>query len=119
MLIAGFMYVIDIENRAQYRRDHPSRRRRIKRDIVDIPDRKGVAGIVLRSVERSGGDGDEAQRGGIAAASTTSSVVPPSANSQGSTTRSSSSRGNSVHDLSCYMCWLKFQSFQLCYFILK
>lgn len=46
MLIAGFLYVVDLENMVQYRRNEHGRRRRIKRDIVDIP-KKGVAGLRL------------------------------------------------------------------------
>lgn len=48
MLIAGFLYVADLENMVQYRRNEHGRRRRIKRDIVDIP-KKGVAGLRLDS----------------------------------------------------------------------
>uniref|UniRef100_A0A8C5MGA4 E3 ubiquitin-protein ligase n=1 Tax=Leptobrachium leishanense TaxID=445787 RepID=A0A8C5MGA4_9ANUR len=46
MLIAGFLYVADFENMVQYRRNEHGRRRKIKRDIVDIP-KKGVAGLRL------------------------------------------------------------------------
>ncbi|XP_027139744.1 E3 ubiquitin-protein ligase rnf146 isoform X2 [Larimichthys crocea] len=46
MLIAGFLYVADLENMVQYRRNEHSRRRKIKRDVVDIP-KKGVAGLRL------------------------------------------------------------------------
>ncbi|XP_033859668.1 E3 ubiquitin-protein ligase RNF146-B-like [Acipenser ruthenus] len=46
MLIAGFLYVADLENMVQYRRNEHGRRRKIKRDIVDIP-KKGVAGLRL------------------------------------------------------------------------
>ncbi|XP_041660551.1 E3 ubiquitin-protein ligase rnf146-like [Cheilinus undulatus] len=44
MLIAGFLYVADLENMVQYRRNEHGRRRKIKRDVVDIP-KKGVAGL--------------------------------------------------------------------------
>ncbi|XP_064486430.1 E3 ubiquitin-protein ligase rnf146-like [Ornithodoros turicata] len=44
VLIAGFIYVIDFDQMVQHRRDHPSRRRRIKRDLISIP-KKGIAGI--------------------------------------------------------------------------
>jgi len=40
LLIAGFIYIIDLENRVQYRRGYPGRRRRIKRDLAGIPDCK-------------------------------------------------------------------------------
>ncbi|XP_010220618.1 PREDICTED: E3 ubiquitin-protein ligase RNF146 [Tinamus guttatus] len=46
MLIAGFLYVADLENMVQYRRNEHGRRRKIKRDIADIP-KKGVAGLRL------------------------------------------------------------------------
>ncbi|XP_056150840.1 E3 ubiquitin-protein ligase rnf146-like [Lampris incognitus] len=46
MLIAGFLYVADLENMVQYRRNEHSRRRRMKRDVVGIP-KKGVAGLRL------------------------------------------------------------------------
>lgn len=48
MLIAGFLYVADLENMVQYRRNEHGRRRKIKRDVVDIP-KKGVAGLRLES----------------------------------------------------------------------
>lgn len=48
MLIAGFLYVADLENLVQYRRNEHGRRRKIKRDTVDIP-KKGVAGLRLDS----------------------------------------------------------------------
>lgn len=46
MLIAGFLYVADLENKVQYRQNEHGRRRKIKRDVVDIP-KKGVAGLRL------------------------------------------------------------------------
>ncbi|KAJ8290886.1 hypothetical protein GJAV_G00018840 [Gymnothorax javanicus] len=46
MLIAGFLYVADLENMVQYRRNEHGRRRRMKRDVADIP-KKGVAGLRL------------------------------------------------------------------------
>ncbi|XP_068198698.1 E3 ubiquitin-protein ligase rnf146-like [Antennarius striatus] len=46
MLIAGFVYVADLETMVQYRRNEHGRRRKIKRDAVDIP-KKGVAGLRL------------------------------------------------------------------------
>ncbi|XP_057559147.1 E3 ubiquitin-protein ligase RNF146-like [Hippopotamus amphibius kiboko] len=46
MLIARFLYVADLENMVQYRRNERGRRRKIKRDIIDIP-KKGVAGLRL------------------------------------------------------------------------
>ncbi|XP_060750132.1 E3 ubiquitin-protein ligase rnf146 [Tachysurus vachellii] len=46
MLIAGFLYVADLENMVQYRRNEHGRRRRMKRDAVNVP-KKGVAGLRL------------------------------------------------------------------------
>ncbi|XP_060519452.1 E3 ubiquitin-protein ligase rnf146 [Cylas formicarius] len=44
LLIAGFLYIIDFENMIQLRRNDPSRRRLIKRDLATIP-KKGIAGL--------------------------------------------------------------------------
>ncbi|KAM4633900.1 E3 ubiquitin-protein ligase rnf146-like isoform 2-T2 [Polymixia lowei] len=46
MLIAGFLYVADLENMVQYRRNEHIRRRKMKRDVLGIP-KKGVAGLRL------------------------------------------------------------------------
>lgn len=54
MLIAGFLYVADLENMVQYRRNEHGRRRKMKRDILDIP-KKGVAGLRLDTESVSGG----------------------------------------------------------------
>ena len=64
MLIAGFLYIIDFENMLQYRRNDPTRRRKIKRDLLSIPDKKGVAGLKVTSPgglspHRLDGDGGE------------------------------------------------------------
>lgn len=61
MLIAGILYVVDVDNMIQYRRNTPSRRRRIKRDLATIPDKKGVAGLSYRLCprKRSGCNGGE------------------------------------------------------------
>ncbi len=61
LLIAGFLYVIDLENMLQIRRNDPTRRRRIKRDRIDIP-KKGVAGLkITDTTPRHGADGVEAE----------------------------------------------------------
>lgn len=44
LLIAGFLYVADFDCMLQLRRNDPSRRRKIKRDLFNIP-KKGVAGL--------------------------------------------------------------------------
>ncbi|XP_071486971.1 uncharacterized protein [Diadema antillarum] len=47
LLIAGYVYVIDLDSMLQYRRSDPSRRRRIKRDLVSAP-KKGIAGLKIK-----------------------------------------------------------------------
>ncbi|CAB1334171.1 unnamed protein product [Coregonus sp. 'balchen'] len=64
MLIAGFLYVADLENMVQYRRNEHGRRRKIKRDVVDIP-KKGVAGLRLDT--EGGAQGSAAAGRGISA----------------------------------------------------
>uniref|UniRef100_UPI0035901015 E3 ubiquitin-protein ligase RNF146-A-like n=1 Tax=Myxine glutinosa TaxID=7769 RepID=UPI0035901015 len=63
MLIAGFLYVADLEAMVQYRRNEPTRRRRIKRDLACAP-KKGVAGLRLEqatsSSRETSGDGTAA-----------------------------------------------------------
>jgi E3 ubiquitin-protein ligase RNF146 len=59
LLIAGFLYVIDMDNMIQVRRNDPFRRRRIKRDLSNI-ERKGVAGLkIIPPEEREGAYGEE------------------------------------------------------------
>ncbi|XP_008321880.1 E3 ubiquitin-protein ligase rnf146 [Cynoglossus semilaevis] len=58
MLIAGFLYVADLENMVQYRRNEHGRRRKMKRDVLDIP-KKGVAGLRLDSESVTGAAGRE------------------------------------------------------------
>ena len=53
LLIAGFLYIIDFEHMLQYRRNDPSRRRRVKKDVASGP-KKGVAG--LRIEQEAGED---------------------------------------------------------------
>ena len=64
VLIAGFLYVIDFKSMVQMRRSNPSRRRRIKRDVATIADKKGIAGIKVAPVvgeqlDRETGDGTD------------------------------------------------------------
>ncbi len=47
VLVAGYVYRIDLEEMVQSRRDEPARKRRIKRDRADV-DKKGIAGIRIR-----------------------------------------------------------------------
>ena len=73
VLIAGFLYVIDFKNMVQMRRANPTRRRRIKRDIVTIADKKGIAGIrvappVQQQSSRETGDGTDMPASTLAAA---------------------------------------------------
>lgn len=95
MLIAGFLYVVDIENMIQYRRNTPSRRRRIKRDLADIPDKKGVAGLSYRLCppKRMGGDGGE---GATNQGPTPNQPLLPSSSS--STTSAASALHNAIAD---------------------
>ncbi|XP_076634282.1 ring finger protein 146 isoform X1 [Colletes latitarsis] len=48
LLIAGFLYIADFGSMLQLRRNDPSRRRRIKRDLYNVP-KKGVAGLRLNN----------------------------------------------------------------------
>ncbi|XP_066589245.1 E3 ubiquitin-protein ligase RNF146 [Prorops nasuta] len=48
LLIAGFLYIADFGSMLQLRRNDPSRRRRIKRDLFTAP-KKGVAGLRLNN----------------------------------------------------------------------
>ncbi|XP_033209542.1 E3 ubiquitin-protein ligase RNF146 [Belonocnema kinseyi] len=50
LLIAGFLYIADFGSMLQLRRNDPSRRRRIKRDLHNVP-KKGVAGLRLNTQE--------------------------------------------------------------------
>lgn len=61
LLIAGYLYTIDFEKKIQYRQDNPMKRRQIKRDFVNIPEKKGIAGIKLNpsSLGRPGPLGGE------------------------------------------------------------
>ncbi|XP_069743062.1 E3 ubiquitin-protein ligase rnf146 [Narcine bancroftii] len=81
MLIAGYLYVADLENMIQFRRNEHGRRRKMKRDIADIP-KKGVAGLRLDcdsnsltpERENSADGADSIAGGGSMSASTQSSV---------------------------------------------
>jgi len=87
LLIAGFLYVIDFEHMVQLRRNDPSRRRRIKRDLATIL-KKGIAGLRLHEdttteivpqdgVDRDddGAEGDE-ETGAPAASGASLQVLP-------------------------------------------
>uniref|UniRef100_W5NID8 E3 ubiquitin-protein ligase n=1 Tax=Lepisosteus oculatus TaxID=7918 RepID=W5NID8_LEPOC len=86
MLIAGFLYVADLENMVQYRRNEHGRRRKMKRDIADIP-KKGVAGLrldtdssalaVARENSADGADTTAVQGAASASIRTANSVRPP------------------------------------------
>lgn len=62
LLIAGFLYVIDLENMRQFRRNDQTRRRRIRRDLRNVPGVKGIAGLKFMedALRRPSGDGGEA-----------------------------------------------------------
>ncbi len=44
LVVAGFVYIVDIKDMVQYRKNYPTRRRRVKRDKANA-DKKGVAGL--------------------------------------------------------------------------
>uniref|UniRef100_A0A1A9WCX4 E3 ubiquitin-protein ligase n=1 Tax=Glossina brevipalpis TaxID=37001 RepID=A0A1A9WCX4_9MUSC len=44
ILVAGYVYIVDLETMIQQRQNEPSRCRRVKRDLATIP-KKGVAGL--------------------------------------------------------------------------
>uniref|UniRef100_A0A3B5B753 E3 ubiquitin-protein ligase n=1 Tax=Stegastes partitus TaxID=144197 RepID=A0A3B5B753_9TELE len=70
MLIAGFLYVADLENMVQYRRNEHGRRRKMKRDILDIP-KKGVAGLRLDTEGVTGAMGAASRENSADGADTT------------------------------------------------
>ncbi|KAJ8005371.1 hypothetical protein DPEC_G00145930 [Dallia pectoralis] len=78
MLIAGFLYVADLENMVQYRRNEHGRRRKMKRDVLDIP-KKGVAGLRLDAESGAPGAavaGRENPAGGAVASTSTRLLAP-------------------------------------------
>ena len=81
LLIAGFLYVIDLENMRQFRRNDQTRRRRIRRDLRSIPGIKGIAGLKFDGdqSERPSGDGGEDNT----QTSTSSSVASMNAQADG------------------------------------
>jgi E3 ubiquitin-protein ligase RNF146 len=64
LLIAGFLYVIDFENMVQHRHNDRTKKRRIKRDLINIPGKKGVAGLKIgvSPNANSSGASDETDR---------------------------------------------------------
>lgn len=72
LLIAGFLYVIDFENMFQCRRNEPQRRRQIKRDsVINVSDKKGIAGIRKNRVDLSDVDDISDQVSNLSIRSTT------------------------------------------------
>ena len=72
MLIAGFLYLIDLDNMVQCRRNDRTKKRKIKRDLSNnIPTKKGIAGLSLRNrsaepqSDRPVADGDEVDQSSI------------------------------------------------------
>ncbi|KAM9852441.1 E3 ubiquitin-protein ligase rnf146-like [Aulostomus maculatus] len=85
MLIAGFLYVADLENMVQYRRNEHGRRRKMKRDVLDIPkkgvaglrfDTDGVAGAVGAAGRENSADGADTAAAGVQQPLTGISAVP-------------------------------------------
>ena len=65
------MYFSDFEHMLQYRRNDPSRRRRIKRDVASAP-KKGVAGLRMESESGTSAapvdDGEDSNENDVATA---------------------------------------------------
>ncbi|PSN43904.1 E3 ubiquitin-protein ligase [Blattella germanica] len=61
LLVAGLLYVADFDAMLQIRRNDPSRRRRIKRDLATIP-KKGVAGLRLEGCQSTTEHGEDEER---------------------------------------------------------
>ena len=65
LLIAGYVYIIDLTNMVQIRRNDRTKKRRIKRDLICLPGRKGIAGLKVASEnatpesDRPGAEGHE------------------------------------------------------------
>lgn len=65
LLIAGYVYIIDLHNMVQSRRNDRTKKRRVKRDLLNLTGRKGVAGLkissesVMLDSDRPGADGHE------------------------------------------------------------
>ncbi|XP_014877886.1 E3 ubiquitin-protein ligase rnf146-like [Poecilia latipinna] len=78
MLIAGFLYVADLENMVQYRRNEHGRRRKMKRDVIDIP-KKGVAGLRLDADAVAGALSSAGRENSADGADTTTAGAPPQA----------------------------------------
>ncbi|XP_051262990.1 E3 ubiquitin-protein ligase rnf146 [Dicentrarchus labrax] len=76
MLIAGFLYVADLENMVQYRRNEHGRRRKMKRDVLDIP-KKGVAGLRLDAEGVTGAIGTGRENSADGADTTVAGVQQP------------------------------------------
>ena len=73
LLIAGFVYVIDFENMVQYRQNDRTKKRRIKRDLINIPGKKGIAGLKIGIPPSSSSESDrpsaEGTEGSVASTS--------------------------------------------------
>ncbi|XP_072412106.1 E3 ubiquitin-protein ligase rnf146 [Chiloscyllium punctatum] len=91
MLIAGYLYVADLENMIQFRRNEHGRRRKMKRDIADIP-KKGVAGLRL-DCDSSGltSERDNSADGAVSLANAGSVSIQPTAPIMRPTVRSATS----------------------------
>lgn len=83
LLVAGLLYVADFDAMLQIRRNDPSRRRRIKRDLATIP-KKGVAGLRLDGYQQMSGEQVEEEvrpksptLQGTADGAMTPTLVPP------------------------------------------
>ncbi|KAL4236471.1 hypothetical protein ACF0H5_004857 [Mactra antiquata] len=81
LLIAGFLYVIDLESMRQCRRNDQTRRRRIRRDMRTVPDVKGIAGLRFGENQpiRPSGDGGESNtnNSGVTRGASSTGLNPP------------------------------------------
>lgn len=48
LTLCGSLYCIDFKHLVQYSRENPTKKRKIKRDILEILRLKGVAGLLTR-----------------------------------------------------------------------
>lgn len=80
LLVAGLLYVADFDAMLQIRRNDPSRRRRIKRDLATIP-KKGVAGLRLDGCHQTTEEEEERPKSpvtqGVGDGAVTPTPIPP------------------------------------------
>eukprot|EP00794_Sanderia_malayensis_P004674 gene4674-5283_t len=77
LVIAGFIYIVDIKDMVQYRKNYPTRRRRVKRDRAGA-NKKGIAGLKCTGASQSSSNTE---------AKHADDVVNKTENGQGSSSR--------------------------------